>query len=74
LKATPVNAITETSGTIERLSEISSAIAAVVEQQGAATQEIFPKRAAGGAGHPAGQFQYHRRAGLPDEPPRLPIP
>ena len=40
MKATPVNAITETSGTIERLSEISSAIAAAVEQQGAATQEI----------------------------------
>jgi len=40
LKATPVNAITETSGTIERLSEISSAIAAAVERQGAATEEI----------------------------------
>jgi len=40
LKATPVNAITEISGTIERLSEISSAIAAAVERQGAATQEI----------------------------------
>jgi methyl-accepting chemotaxis protein len=35
-----VNAIKEISGTIERLSEISSAIAAAVEQQGAATQEI----------------------------------
>jgi methyl-accepting chemotaxis protein len=35
-----VTAIKEISGTIERLSEISSAIAAAVEQQGAATQEI----------------------------------
>jgi methyl-accepting chemotaxis protein len=35
-----VNAIKQISGTIERLSEISSAIAAAVEEQGAATQEI----------------------------------
>jgi methyl-accepting chemotaxis protein len=35
-----VSAIKEISGTIERLSEISSTIAAAVEQQGAATQEI----------------------------------
>ena len=35
-----VSAIREISGTIERLSEISSAIAAAVEEQGAATQEI----------------------------------
>ncbi|MDH6257272.1 PAS domain-containing methyl-accepting chemotaxis protein [Bradyrhizobium sp. BR13661] len=35
-----VTAISEISGTIARLSEISSAIAAAVEQQGAATQEI----------------------------------
>jgi methyl-accepting chemotaxis protein len=35
-----VNAIREISGTIEKLSEISSAIAAAVEQQGAASQEI----------------------------------
>jgi methyl-accepting chemotaxis protein len=35
-----VNAIKEISGTIERLAEISSAIAAAVEEQGAATQEI----------------------------------
>jgi methyl-accepting chemotaxis protein/aerotaxis receptor len=35
-----VSAISEISGTIARLSEISSAIAAAVEQQGAATQEI----------------------------------
>ena len=35
-----VGAIKEISGTIERLSEISSAIAAAVEEQGAATQEI----------------------------------
>jgi methyl-accepting chemotaxis protein len=35
-----VSAIKEISGTIEKLSEISSAIAAAVEEQGAATQEI----------------------------------
>jgi methyl-accepting chemotaxis protein len=35
-----VGAIREISGTIERLSEIASAIAAAVEEQGAATQEI----------------------------------
>ncbi|MFN4922244.1 methyl-accepting chemotaxis protein [Bradyrhizobium sp.] len=35
-----VGAIRDISGTIERLSEISSAIAAAVEEQGAATQEI----------------------------------
>jgi methyl-accepting chemotaxis protein len=35
-----VSAIKEISGTIERLSEISSTIAAAVEEQGAATQEI----------------------------------
>ncbi len=35
-----VNAIKEISNTIERLSEISSTIAAAVEEQGAATQEI----------------------------------
>nr|WP_315719178.1 MULTISPECIES: methyl-accepting chemotaxis protein [unclassified Bradyrhizobium] len=35
-----VRAICEISGTIEKLSEISSAIAAAVEGQGAATQEI----------------------------------
>jgi methyl-accepting chemotaxis protein len=35
-----VTAIKDISGTIEKLSEISSAIAAAVEEQGAATQEI----------------------------------
>ncbi len=35
-----VNAIKEISGTIEKLSDISSAIAAAVEEQGASTQEI----------------------------------
>jgi methyl-accepting chemotaxis protein len=35
-----VGAIKDISGTIEKLSEISSAIAAAVEEQGAATQEI----------------------------------
>jgi methyl-accepting chemotaxis protein len=35
-----VSAIKQISGTIERLSEVSSTIAAAVEQQGAATQEL----------------------------------
>jgi methyl-accepting chemotaxis protein len=35
-----VNSIREISGTIEKLSEISSTIASAVEEQGAATQEI----------------------------------
>ena len=35
-----VSAIKQISGTIERLSEISSTIAAAVEEQGTATQEI----------------------------------
>jgi methyl-accepting chemotaxis protein len=35
-----VNAIKDISGTIEKLSEVSSTIAAAVEEQGAATQEI----------------------------------
>jgi methyl-accepting chemotaxis protein len=35
-----VNAIREISGTIEKLAEVSAAIAAAVEEQGAATQEI----------------------------------
>jgi methyl-accepting chemotaxis protein len=35
-----ITAVKEISGTIEKLSEISSAIAAVVDEQGAATQEI----------------------------------
>ena len=35
-----VGAIREISGTIEKLSEISSTIASAVEEQGAATQEI----------------------------------
>jgi len=35
-----VSAIQEIGGTIERLSEVSAAIAAAVEEQGAATQEI----------------------------------
>ena len=38
--AESVNAIKDISGTIEKLSEISSTIAAAVEEQGAATQEI----------------------------------
>ena len=45
-----VNSIKEISGTIEKLSEISSTIASAVEEQGAATQEISRnvQQAAGG--------------------------
>jgi hypothetical protein len=57
-----VNAIKEISGTIEKLSEISSTIAAAVEEQGAATQEIFPQRAAGRTGYPASLVSHHRCA------------
>ena len=48
-----VDAILEISGTIEKLSDISSTIAAAVEQQGAATQEISRnvERAAEGTRH-----------------------
>jgi methyl-accepting chemotaxis protein len=42
---------------IEKLSEISSAIAAAVEEQGAATQEIFRN-----VQQSAGLVQHHRRA------------
>jgi hypothetical protein len=56
-----VTAIKEISGTIEKLSEISSTIAAAVEEQGAATQEL-PARPAGRARHSAGLLQYRRRA------------
>ena len=53
-------------GTIGRLSEISSAIAAAVEEQGAATQEISRnvQQAAQGTQH--GLRQHHRRAARRD--------
>ncbi len=57
-----VNAIREISGTIERLSEISSAIAAAVEEQGAATQEISRNVQQAAQGTPAGLFKHHRCA------------
>jgi methyl-accepting chemotaxis protein len=53
-----VGAIREISGTIEKLSEISSTIAAAVEEQGAATH---PQCAAGRAGHDGSLFQHCRR-------------
>jgi methyl-accepting chemotaxis protein len=52
-----VGAIKDISGMIEKLSEISSAIAAAVEEQGAATQEIFRN-----VQQSAGLVQHHRRA------------
>jgi len=68
-----VGAIKEISGTIEKLSEISSTIAAAVEEQGAATQEIpatFNRP-------PRARSRYHRTSPMcsaaparPDRPPR----
>ncbi len=52
-----VGAIKEISVTIERLSEISSTIAAAVEEQGAATGD-FPQRPAGRPRHRAGLVQH----------------
>ncbi len=57
-----VNAIKEISGTIEKLSEISSAIAAAVEAAGRSDTGNFPQRAAGSARHPESLIQHHRRA------------
>ena len=55
-----VIAIKEIGGTIAQISEIASAIAAAVEEQGAATQEIarHVQQAAHGTGH---VWQHHRR-------------
>ena len=57
-----VDAIREISGTIERLSEISSAIAAAVEEQGAATQEISRNVQQAAHGTQQVSTQHHRRA------------
>ena len=57
-----VNAIKEISGTIEKLSEISSTIAAAVEEQGAATQEISRNVQQAAQGTQQVSVQHHRRA------------
>ena len=57
-----MNAIREISGTIERLSEISSTIAAAVEEQGAATQEISRNVQQAAQGTQQVSVQHHRRA------------
>jgi methyl-accepting chemotaxis protein len=57
-----VHAIKEISGTIEKLSEISSTIAAAVEEQGGCDAGDFPQRPAGRPGHAAGLLQHYRRA------------
>ncbi len=56
-----VSAIQAIGGTIAEIDEISSAIAAAVDQQGAATREICRQRAAGRQRHPRRQRQYRRR-------------
>ena len=58
-------AIKEIGGTIERLAEIASAIAAAVEEQGAATQEISRNVQQAAQRHRAGFLQHsdvHRGA------------
>ena len=57
-----MNAIKEISGTIEKLSEISSTIAAAVEEQGAATQEISRNVQQAAQGTQQVSVQHHRRA------------
>ena len=52
----------EISGTIEKLSEISSTIAAAVEEQGAATQEISRNVQQAALGNPTSLLQHRRRA------------
>ena len=47
--------------TIGEISEIATAIASAVEEQGAATQRDRPQRPAGRAEHPGGHQQYRRR-------------
>jgi hypothetical protein len=53
-----VGAIQEISGTIEKLSEISSTIAAAVEEPGRGDAGDFPQRAAGCPGYHAGLIEY----------------
>ena len=57
-----VGAIREISGTIEKLSEISSTIAAAVEEQGAATQEISRNVQQAAQGTQQVSVQHHRCA------------
>ena len=56
-----VAAIKEIGGTIGRISEIAATIAAAVEEQGAATQEIARNVQRGRQGHGRGRDQHHRR-------------
>jgi methyl-accepting chemotaxis protein len=59
-----VGAIQEISGAIEKLSEISTVIAAPVEEQGAPTQEISRNVQQAAKRHAAGLRQHQRRAAL----------
>jgi methyl-accepting chemotaxis protein len=61
-----VGAIQEISGTIEKLSEISTVIAAAVEEQVRGNAGNLPERATGGQRHAAGLRQHQRRAALSD--------
>ena len=56
-----VAAIKEIGGTIGRISEIAATIAAAVEEQGAATQEIARNVGEAAKGTAAGRDQHHRR-------------
>ena len=55
-----VVAIKDISGTINRISDIAATIAAAVEEQGAATQEISRNVQEAATGHHAGRRQHHR--------------
>ena len=57
-----VGAIKEIGDTIGRMSEISSTIAAAVEEQGAATQEISRNIQQAAMGTTRSQLEHHRRA------------
>ena len=68
-----VGAIKEISGTIERLSEISSTIAAAVEEQGAVTQDAASVESQFGAPSHGPRIILHR-FGSPAFSPSLPPP
>ena len=55
-----VKVINQISGTIWRISEISSAIATAVQKQGAASQEISRNVGATAKGHCPGRDEYYR--------------
>jgi methyl-accepting chemotaxis protein len=69
--AESVGAIREISATIEKLSEISSTIAAAVEEQGAATQEISRNVQQAASQARGRQIPRYRAGGVGPAPPRF---